>query len=354
LKVLVTGANGFLGRHVVQSLLDAGMTVRALVRPASRIDRLGWNDAERVEIFRADLRAATNLEAAFEGIDALIHLAAQVAGSDEARFVGTVVATERLLDAMARSQTRRLIHISSYSVYDWRATRGALTEQTPLEGADVYDRDGYAVAKLWQERVVRRAAEAHGWDFTVIRPGFVWGRDQAEVAGMGQRVGPFFFVVAPTARLPLTHVENAAHAIVTATADPRAIGRTFNLVDGPGIRAWTLAGAYRKGTGQRFWRVPVPYAPARLAVGGIQAISRWIFRGKGKLPSLLVPRRFEARFRPLRHDGQALRETLGWRPPLDTDACLKRTFGPSSEPSEAAPSPSGPIQSLMTSGQDKP
>ena len=55
MKALVTGANGFLGRHVVGALLARGIDVRAMVRPATRLEAVGWPSS--VEVFRADLRS---------------------------------------------------------------------------------------------------------------------------------------------------------------------------------------------------------------------------------------------------------------------------------------------------------
>src|SRR6185312_8272180 len=114
LKVLITGANGFLGQRVVAEFLRRGHAVRALVRPAAKVDRLGWPD--EIEVFRADLRAPRDLVSAFEGVDAVVHLAAGVKGSEDAQFAASVVGTERLLDAMARSKTKRLVLASSFSV----------------------------------------------------------------------------------------------------------------------------------------------------------------------------------------------------------------------------------------------
>ena len=78
MRALVTGANGFLGRHVVAALLARGIEVRAMVRPAARLEALGWPSS--VEVFRADLRTSRELERAFEGVDVLLHLAAVVSG----------------------------------------------------------------------------------------------------------------------------------------------------------------------------------------------------------------------------------------------------------------------------------
>ena len=101
MRVLITGANGFLGARVVRAFQEAGIGVRALVRPAARVQPQGQGD--EVEVFRADLRGGEPLEAAFDGIDVLVHLAACVVGDDEERFFSTVVGTERLLAAMART-----------------------------------------------------------------------------------------------------------------------------------------------------------------------------------------------------------------------------------------------------------
>ena len=76
--------------------------------------------------------------------------------------------TERLLDAISRFRTKRLVNIGSFSAYDFIAIRGQLAEDTPLE-ANLYERDGYAIAKTWQERVVRRMSQKYGWDLTILR-----------------------------------------------------------------------------------------------------------------------------------------------------------------------------------------
>jgi nucleoside-diphosphate-sugar epimerase len=311
MKALVTGANGFLGRKVVAELLRRGHSVRAMVRPATDLSDFDWPDA--VEVVRADLRASRNLDAAFDDIDVLIHLAAAVTGGEDAQFAAAVVGTERLLDAMARSKTNRIVLASSFSVYDWRRARGTLDESTPVDASPgLYERDGYAVAKAWQERVVRERAGRHDWALTVLRPGFIWGRGNAYLACLGQRFGPVHLVFGPRTRIPLTHVDACATGFVLAAEDPRAIGETINLVDDDKVRIWTYLGDYIKHHERRGWRVPIPYFAAMTGVRVAHGLSKWIFRGKGKLPSLLVPCRFEARFKPLRYRNRKARDLLGW------------------------------------------
>jgi UDP-glucose 4-epimerase len=322
MRALVTGANGFIGRHVVAALLARGHQVVALVRPAARVDDLGWPPS--LEVVRADLRSSGQLESAFDRVDVLVHLAGAVSGAEDAQFAANVVGTERLLTAMARTSCKRVVLASSFSVYDWSSIRGTLDESSPLEPVpDLYERDGYSIAKSWQERVTRRFSGQHGWDLTVLRPGFVWGRDHAYLAALGQQVGKFHFVIGPLSRIPMTHVANCADLFALAAEDPRARGQTFNVVDGKGERIWSFLGAYLRGTGERGIRIPIPY---RLLYWSVRLAYATLFRQNTKLPHILVPCRFESRLKPLRYTNRRALEILGWKPPFDLRTCLARTF----------------------------
>ncbi|HEY5678328.1 MAG TPA: NAD(P)-dependent oxidoreductase [Myxococcales bacterium] len=332
MNVLVTGANGFLGRHVVSALLARGHRVRAMVRPAARIAELRW--PAEVEVVRADLRSTRELASFFDGVEVLVHLAASVSGGEDAQFAATVTGTERLLSAMARTQCRRLVLASSFSVYDWSNIHGTLDESSPLEAApDLYERDGYSIAKSWQEKITRRFAKEHGWDLTVLRPGFIWGTDHAYVAALGQKVGKVHLVFGPTLLVPFTHVENCADLFALAVEHPAARGETFNVVDNEGERVWSYLGTYLRRTGQRGVRIPIPW---RLAYGIISAAFATVFRRNLKLPHLLVPCRFESRLKPLRYSYKRAHDLLGWKPPLDFAACLDRTFAAAAPPAPAA------------------
>jgi len=327
MRALVTGANGFLGQRVVAALLAQGHVVRALVRPATAVDDIGWSDS--VEIVRGDLRSARELAAAFDGVDVLVHLAAAVTGGEDAMFASTVSGTERLLTAMAGTPCRRIVLASSFAVYDWSAIRGTLDESSPVEtGADLYRRDGYTIAKAWQERVTRRFAQEHGWDLTVLRPGFIWGRDHGYLAACGQRIGRVHVVIGPFSHLPLTHVDNCADLFARAAADPRAAGQTLNVVDGTGERIWSYLGDHLKRSGEAGLRLPLPYT---VAFGIVRLAFATILKRNEKLPHVLIPCRFESRLKPLRYTYRRARELLGWHPPYDYRECLRRTYGPNGQ-----------------------
>lgn len=321
MKVLVTGASGFLGQHVTRCLLERGHGVRAIIRPASATPEWKGN----VEIFWADLRIHDNLISAFEGIDAVLHLAAETQGDEDVQFASAVIGTERFLDAMTKSSVKRLVHISSLVVYDWNRAKGVMDENTPLLG-NPYEMGGYAIAKVWQERVATKFARAHAWDLTILRPGFIWGAQHAEIAGMGRHIGRAYIMFGPFTRLPLCHVANCAHCLVVAVESSAAINQTFNVVDGDEIRVWRYLHEYTRRTGQRALLLPLPYMVGHGVAHLASLTSRILFGKKGKLPSLLTPRRFELQFKPVRFSRRKLKQLLAWEPPFNFDQCLGLTY----------------------------
>jgi nucleoside-diphosphate-sugar epimerase len=321
MRVLVSGAGGFLGRHLVERLVKGDHQVRAIIRPASPAPL--W--AGQVEIFRADLRVPDNLISAFANIDAVIHAAAATTGDENLQFASTVVGTENFLNAMAQTPVKRLIHVSSLVVYDWSQAKTVLDEDTALR-KDIYEMGGYTIAKTWQERVVKGLASSHLWDLTIMRPGFIWGPQHEEIAGMGRRFGRVRVMFGPCTRLPLCHVVNCADCIVVALENPGSVGQTFNAIDSDAIRVGRYVREYGARTGQRAWLIPLPYY-AGLGMAHVAAFaSRTLFGKKGKLPSLLVPHRYESQFKPLRFSNRKLTELLGWVPPLSFEECLSETY----------------------------
>lgn len=330
MKYLVTGANGLLGKVVVQELLDRGHEVRAIVRPTCQIQQLPWFD--RVQFIKADLRNATDLESAFEGVDCLIHLAAMISGSDEAQFMAGPVATERLLAAMARCSTRNLVLCSSFSVYDWSKAWFVLDERCPVEQRGLYRRDGYAIAKVWQERVARDYSQQHAWGLTILRPGFIWGHGNEWCSGAGLETGRRILVNGPFRRLPLTYSENCAQAFAVAAEAAAASQETayheeiFNVIDSDNVRAWRFAGDYLLRSGQQKRRIPLPDFLFRATANCAALICRVSLGRNWKLPGLFMPNRYTARFGSRRFPADKLREKRGWRPRFTYAEALERTY----------------------------
>lgn len=321
MRALVTGAGGFLGQRLVSRLLERGHSVRAIIRPASTEPM--W--PSHVEIFRADLRTPDDMVVAFDGMDAVFHLAVTTSGSDDNQFESTVTATERFLEAMGRSSVRRLVHISSLVVYDWTQVGSVLDENTPLLD-EANDLGGYTRAKVWQERLVSRYAKTQGFALTIIRPGFIWGFEHAEIAGMGRHLGNYYLMFGPLTRLPLCYVANCADCIVAAAENPDTIGESFNAIDEDHVRVWRYVREYANRTHQGGYFIPIPYYFGLLITYLASRTWRTIFGCKSKLPSLLVPRRYQWQFKPVKFSNQKVKYILNWSQPLNFDECLQQTY----------------------------
>jgi nucleoside-diphosphate-sugar epimerase len=318
-RTLVTGAAGFLGRPLVAALDRRGHAVRALVRPSQRLDGLDFGS--RVEVVRGELESVEAIRETCRDVDTVLHLAAATSGEFETQFAATVLPTERLFHALAGGTVRHVVLVSSFSVYGWRRVRRRLSESSSLEER-IHERDGYAGAKLWQERVARAMAPDAGVVLTVVRPGLIWGGERSFEARVSVAAGPLRLVIGPRNRPPLVHVENCADCLVAVSERPEPAGGTLNVVDKQQATSWRLQREALRRSGRRALRVPVPYAVAVTGVRAVFAVARAVLGPRVKLPSAWVPSRFEARFKPVRVERDALAR-LGWTPPLALSACLE-------------------------------
>lgn len=231
--ILVTGATGLVGNNVVRSLLDAGHSVRVLVRATADPRPLQGLDIERVT---GDVTDPASVAAAVQGAAAVIHAAAEVrigrTGLDRQRLVN-VEGTRHVADA-ARKAGVRLVHVSTCDAIGHGTPESPATEETPLPPA----RLPYVITKREAERVVLGNVVA-GLDAVIVNPAFMigpwdWkpssGRMMLEVAA-----GRGWF--APRGSASLCDVRDVAHGIVAAlsrgVSGERYIlaGRTFSWLE---------------------------------------------------------------------------------------------------------------------------
>jgi UDP-glucose 4-epimerase len=223
---LVTGATGFLGRHLVARLVESGARVRAVALPredASPLAALG------VEIARADLTEPATLPPLFAGaLERVFHLGAICNFSTPYAALRrvNVDGTERLTGLALRAGVQVFVHVSSTSVYGpWRGT--PFVEDSPREPQDDYGRskrDGEDV--LW-----RRIAE--GLPAVVLRPCTVYGPGCTDGAGKAFS-RPTSLAAIPgdgSQRLSNVRVEDVAGAALYLAERAEARGRAFNVAD---------------------------------------------------------------------------------------------------------------------------
>jgi NADH dehydrogenase len=204
MRIAVTGATGFIGRHVVRLLLSSGYEVRVLGR------RVGdYNGLENVSATPMDLSYDTGTLGALDGCDAVIHLAGIFAEGRRTRFDQVIrVGTELLLTEARRSGVSRFIYVSA-------------------RGASASARSKFLRAKRAAEEAVREG----DLDWTVVRPSLVYGPGDHiinRLAGLLRL--PFAPLVGDgTTEISPIHVDDVARILVAALEQPSSIGRTVVL-----------------------------------------------------------------------------------------------------------------------------
>lgn len=329
MKVLVTGANGFLGTALVERLLARGeRDVRCLLRAGRDGSALeaaaGRHPDAVVERFVGSLASKASAAKALDGVGVVYHLAASPAGAPADMFLSTVVASKNLLDALVETgRPIKVVLVSSFGVYGLAGLpAGAVVDEaTPLEDHPER-RDVYSHAKLRQERLFREYQARHGFPLVVLRPGVIYGRGGARISPrVGLDLMGVFLHLGGRNLLPLTYVESCADAVALAGRSDAANGQTYNVVDDELVTARQYLSRYRREV-RRLRAVPVPYWLLQLVSRMVQAYSRW---SKGQLPAVFTPYRTATAWKPTRFTNARLR-ALGWRPLLSTEEGLRRTF----------------------------
>ena len=327
MKLLITGASGFVGQYVVAEALRRGHQVRAVVRPASNEKRLIWHNHPNIELVRLDLRRKNGISEALQDVDAAIHLAAAKEGDFYTRFAGTVIATENLLDAMVEVNMMRLINISTFSVYDYlRSPSGTtITEQSLIE-SDPLERDEYAQTKLLQEELVREFEQNHKAQVTTIRPGLIYGRDNllSSLLG-GQLTNNLWLRIGGYATMPLTYIENCAEAIVLASERSQAINQTINIVDDnlPTQRAYVKKLKEFKYPLPKW--IPINWKLMRSVAWTFWKYNKVVLKGQARLPGIANPIILDARFKHFRFENTLAKEILNWNPKYSLDTAIERS-----------------------------
>ena len=307
MKVLVTGAAGFIGQAVISELGKHGHKVRAMVRNAEQQRVLP--QISGLDVVVADVTDPASLAAALPGNDVVIHLAGVVWGEPAHMHRIMVEGTANLIQAMQQAGVSRMVLASSFSVYDWRKVDNILTESTPLADDSISQQGPYSSAKTQQELTARQLCKQHGIHLAVLRPAAVVAPGKYQAADLGPQLGPLQVVIAPQRKLRLVKVEHAAAAFAAACLAKLPDGFTVNLVDDDSITAWQLAARIRRDSSKFGLLLPLPY-------GLLMGIARLLYPLckllglTGFLPGLLIPERIACRFKSVACDNSVWQRYL--------------------------------------------
>lgn len=307
MRLLVTGASGFVGRQLCAGLVRQGHMTRAAVRGEDSID-----NCETIKVGEID--GNTRWENALCDVDVVIHLAARVhvmhdeAADPLAEFRRVNVAgTERLARSAAASGVKRLVYVSSIKVNGEATNEGSrFTEADPP-----CPQDPYGVSKYEAEQALHRIAAETGLEVVIVRPPLVYG------PGVKGNFAQMLGVLAKRIPLPLAsvhnlrslvYVRNLADALIACATHPAGAGQTYLVGDGEGISTPGLLRQLGAAMGRPALLLPCP--PALLKLAG---------RATGKADQI------QRLLGSLQVDSGKIRRELDWTPPYPLQQGLRET-----------------------------
>lgn len=330
-RILITGAAGFIGARVLQSLLDRGFrNFVCFVRPTSELSGIDGIIERRpagtqIELLSGNLLSREDCEAASKDVAIIYHLAA---GTGEKSFpnafLNSVVATRNLLDAGLKSaRLRRFVLVSSFAVYsNCEKPRGRLLDEScPIQDHPELRGDAYCFAKVRQEQIVTEYAKDRGVPYVIVRPGSVYGARKSEITGR-VGIGSFgpFLHLGGSNTIPFTFVDNCAEAITLAGLVKGVDGEAFNVVDDDLPSSRQFLRLYKK-RAKQFGSIYVPHLVSYALCCLWEKYSRW---SEGQLPPAFTRKRWHAEWKKTRYSNEKLKKRLGWKQKVSTAEGLRR------------------------------
>lgn len=271
MTVLVTGAAGFLGSHVIDALLARGERPRALVRPG---DRVSLATESGIVVCRADIGDRAAVAAAMDGVGRILHCAARTGpwGPQQVYRQTNVRGLETLVRAALSAGVTRIVHVSSITVHG-NDVRGAADEDAPLRE----EPNPYSRSKVAGERLLERMIAREGAPVTIVRPGWIYGpRDTASFARFARMIeqGRMITIGSGKNHLPLIYVRDAAEGILLASEAGPAEGRCYLLVNDEPVTQRDFIAAIAAGLGAPAPARRIPYQPAVMLGAVAEGVGR--------------------------------------------------------------------------------
>ena len=330
--ILVTGATGFIGSKLVETLLELGFrNLRCFARPSRKQARLAdiakAHEGAFVEVLEGNLLSREDCDAAAKNAKVIFHLAAGTGQKSFAdAFMNSVVTTRNLLEPVIQGKSlKRFVNVSSIAVYsNMRKSGGRLLDETcEIEEHPELRGEAYCFAKVKQEQLVTEFCSRFGIPHVIVRPGYVYGPGKRYLT---DRVGidtfGIFLHIGGSNRIPLTYIDNCAEAIALAGLRDGVDGEVFNIVDDNLPSSWQFLRLYKKNV-RHFRSLYVPHFASYFLCYLWERYAAWSHE---QLPPTFNRKRWNAYWKKTDYSNQRLKTRVGWTPRVPRAEAFKRFF----------------------------
>ena len=318
--ILVTGANGFLGRALINRLRESGESIRVLVRRPVP----DWEADPQIQVVYGDLGDPAAVDCALRDVDTVYHIGAAMKGGPADHESATVTGTRNVVDSALKHGVRRLVHVSSITILDYAGHRGTpVNESSPVE-PHPKRRGAYTESKLVAEQIVLEGIRK-GLPATILRPGQIFGPGAENVPPYGTIAiaGRWIVIGSGNIPLPLVYVDDVVDAMLLAAHRDGVCGKIFQLVDPVRLTQRQYLDHCRAHLGGR---IRVQYLPRPVLVAaaiGIGALGKLLRRSVPLTPYRVAAIRGIQTF-----DCSAAREHLDWTPRVGVERGMHLMFAP--------------------------
>jgi nucleoside-diphosphate-sugar epimerase len=265
MRVLLTGATGFVGSHVLNRLVTRGDHVRVLALPET-VEQVRHRDC--VSIVAGTLADSAVLAKAARRVEVVYHLGGLRPGYPPQETMRVnVEGTEKLLHACVIGQVRRIVFTSSASVYDgssWPLIR-PITEDFPLRTNSSGIVGHYAQSKIAAESAIRRFQRQQGPEYVILRSPVIYGSGTRSDRQLLMQIinRPALARAAQFADIQWVHVKDMAEAIVLAGTRPKAANNIFNIAGSEALSLRDLSAMFWRSRGFGAWFDLLPHQICR-------------------------------------------------------------------------------------------
>lgn len=311
MKILITGANGFIGRQIVERCLSAGHHIVALSRSVAPS---AWLAQDSLEVMTVDLMSSDIPPLAPYGIDCVIHLAISMIPDANVSYDELLSGTKKLIDAMHEAKIKKLVGMSSLSVVDFEFAKVLAEIDEDIPRAERYSRMGsYSALKAMQEKLYLEFAHQPDENCVILRPGLVYDTANLSPSHAGVVKSKFSILGDHPGFVPVVELGSVVEALKQAAESNLPDKAILHLVDDvlPSQQQYHAAllknASIKPGSIHLHWLVLSMCAKFAYLVASVFKLER-------RIPDIFLPHAFATRLKPFRFSNRRAKQLLHWQP----------------------------------------